>query len=145
MYQIEITTLTKKNSLFHFTYYCLSHCISLTIFSYSFYFSPFCLLSLTQFFKTAPVLTLWKFTTEWPFPFISFTFSSFLPSILFASNHNKCKSLTLTLLQPIYLSSALIVRMALMHQPLISFLFFSSACPTRLSQPTSLTHADVCT
>ena len=53
------TTWIKKNYLFLFT-----HCVSLTIFSYSLYFSLFfCLLSLTQFFKTAPVLTLWDFSS----------------------------------------------------------------------------------
>ena len=58
--------------------------------------------------------------------FISSSFPSFLPFTLFTSSHNKCKPLTLTLLQPKSLSLALIGRMAL----LVSFLFpFSSAIP----------------
>ena len=67
-----------------------------------------------------------------------FLFSSFHT---FISNHNKCKSLTLTLLQPKSLSSALIGRLALMHQ----LSNFSLACPARPSQPTSITHAYFCT
>ena len=80
-------------------------------------------------------LTCWDFSlftllqmAEWPLPFISFTFSCFLPSTLFTSNHKKCKPLTLTLFQPKSLSSALIGWMAL----LVSFLF-SSACPTHFA------------
>ena len=57
--------------------------------------------------------------------FISSSFPSFLPFTLFTSSHNKCKPLTLTLLQPKSLSLALIGRMAL----LVSFLFFLSALP----------------
>ena len=75
------------------------HSFLLYIFSYSLYFFLlYCLLSLTQLFKTHLVLTLFGtsllfFTAqmaEWPLPFISFTFSSFLPFTLFSSNHNQC-------------------------------------------------------
>ena len=53
-----------KNSNFLFTQCSLSLGVSLTIFFCSLYFSLlFCLLSLKQFFKTAPVLTLWDFSS----------------------------------------------------------------------------------
>ena len=53
-YNTQRYNLSKeKTSLFLFTHYSLSHCVSLTIFSCSLYFSLlFCLLSLTQFSKT---------------------------------------------------------------------------------------------
>ena len=48
---------TKVQTLNNFTHYCLSHCVSPTIFSYSLNFSLlFCLLSLTQFFRLLGLL-----------------------------------------------------------------------------------------
>ena len=54
---LEIQLEQRKNFPFLFTRCSLSHCVSLTIFSYSIYFSIlFCLLSVMPFFKTAPSL-----------------------------------------------------------------------------------------
>ena len=119
---------------------------SLYIFSYSLYFSLLsCLLSLTQLFKAALVLTLWDFhffSSLWDFHFFSplhwpnglfiyfFIFSFFfLPFTLFTSSHNKCKPLTLTLLQPKSLP---------LHWPngLACFFPFSfQLCHTRITMP----------
>ena len=131
----------KKNSIFLFTHCSLSHYISLTILSYPLYFSLlFCLLSLIQFFKTPPVLTLWDFTSflqtfKWPniLSIYFFICSFFLPFTLF----------TLILLQPISFLQLSLGRMTLTFG---FFLFFlPSVCLTRLSQPTPITHADFCT
>ena len=54
----------KKPSLFLFSHCSLLHYVSLTNFSCSLYVSLLlCLFSLTQFFKTAPVLTLRDFSS----------------------------------------------------------------------------------
>ena len=128
--------MSKKKKKLSFSFHSLlssSRCI----FSYFLYFSLlFCLLSLTQLFNTAPsphtfgtsLLFFTSLQMAECLTFYFFIFSRFLPSTLFTLNHNKCKSLTLTLLQPKSLSSALIGRMAL----LVSILF-SSACPTLCS------------
>ena len=116
----------------HFSFHSLLS-FSFCNFSYPLYFSLlFRLPSLKQFFKIATILilTCWDFYFHWgPFrssllqpiftgrmasPFISSSFPSFLPFTLFKSSHNKCKPLTLTLLQPKSLSLALIGRMALL-------------------------------
>jgi len=57
---------------------------------------------------------------EWPLFFISFTFSPFLPSTLFTSNHNKYKPLTLTLLGPKYL----FLQLSLAERPCLFLLSF---------------------
>ena len=59
-------------------------------------------------------------------------FLLFLPFTLFTSSHNKCKSLTLTLLQP----KSLFLLLLRPNGLCIFLFFFSSACPTLLSQPT---------
>ena len=140
LYKIEITTLRdttwvkkKKPSLFFFTHCSLPHYVfslTLSIFLLSF------ACSLMQFFKTALVLTLWDFTSFLP-PclngwmaslFNSSSFPSFLPFTLFTSSHNKCKSLTLTLLQPKSLSSVLIGRMV---QEVVRFEQAQEVCKKR--------------
>ena len=69
--------------------------------------------------------------------FNSSSFPSFLPFTLFTSSHNKCKPITLTLLQP---KSPFLQLLRPNDLALYFFLFFlPSACPTCLSQPT---HAD---
>ena len=97
LYKVEITTLRdtiwlKKKKLTFSFHSLLSS--SLYIFSYSLYFSLlYCLLSLTQLFKTAPSphytlglhfffpLFKWRNAS----PFISSSFPSFLPFTLFTS------------------------------------------------------------
>ena len=50
---LEIQLSKEKTLFFLFIHCSLPHCVSLTIFSYSLYFSLlFCLLSVMQFFKT---------------------------------------------------------------------------------------------
>ena len=129
------------NSLFLFTHCSLSHCVfslTLSIFLFSFACShsrnssrlhqSSILLARTSLFSGAslphpfgtsllqPIFTGWM-----AFLFISSSFPSFLPFTLFISSHNKCKPLTLTLLQLKSLSSALIGRMALLVSFLSSF------------------------
>ena len=89
----------------------LSHCISIIIFSYSLYFSLlFCLLTHSRSSARLHLvlsLTCWNFFLFFPSSrpnglsllFLS-RFPSFIPFTLFTSSHNKCKPLTLTLLQP---------------------------------------------
>ena len=74
-----------------------------SIFSLSLLFAH----SLTQFCHTAlspqsHLLGLLSFShfIKWPNGLFLLFLSPFLPSTLFTSNHNKCKPLTLTLLQP---------------------------------------------
>ena len=81
--------LEQKNSLFLFTHYSLSHCTSLTIFSYSLYFSLlFYLLThsrsssrlyLVLTFSRTSLLSLFLLTGRMASPFISSFFPSFLP------------------------------------------------------------------
>ena len=130
----------------------------LTIFSYFFLFFSSLLLahSLTQFCQTALSpqsyllgllfsLGLHFFSlpqmVEWPFPFIYFFFSSFLPSTLFLLYHNKCKSLTLTLLHPkSFFFSSLLGWMAF-----VSFFFFFFNVSNTPKPPNPITYADFCT
>ena len=111
---------------------------SLYIFSYSLYFSIlFFLLSLTQLFKTALVLTLWDFTSflssaqmaEWPLPLFLHLF------LLFSLSHSShqvtlnASQLIMTLLQPI---SFLQLSHTRMTMPFTSF--FSFFLPTCMAQ-----------
>ena len=132
----------KKNFLFLFTHYFLPHCIfslTLSIFLFSFTFSH----SRSSLRLHLVLTTLWDFSSFSPLPkwpngvyLYFFIFSSFLPFTLFSSNHNKCKPLTLTLLQSNFFSSALPCPN---DRAFYFFLFFlPSACWTRLSQPTQL-------
>ena len=125
---------------------------SLCIFSHPLYFSLlFCLLSLMQLFKTIPsphTLGLHFFfpstqMAEWPLPLFLHLF------LLFSVSHSShqvtinASQLILTLLQPISFLQLSHTRMTLAF---CFFLFFLlSACPTRLSQPTPITHANFCT
>ena len=126
--------MNKKKFSFSFhSLFSFSRCISHNFLLLSlFFFSLLLAHSLTQFCQTtlSPQSHLLGLHFFFPLPKwlngLSLLFlSPFLPSTLLTSNHSKCKPLTLTLLQPKSLSSALIGRMAL----LVSFLF-SSACPT---------------
>ena len=123
---------------------------SLCIFSYPLYFSLlFYLLSLTQFFKTAPVLSL----TCWDFSFLGGFTSSPPPSngrmphllfhhlfLLFSLSHSSyqvtinANQLILTLLQPIsFLQLSLISRMTL------AFCFFLFFLPSNVSHKFNIT------
>ena len=146
LYQIEITTLryttwVKKNSLLLFTHCSLSHYVfSLTLTIFLFSFSCSHSLNSSRLHQSSVSLagTSLFFEASHPHPhgtsllqpiftgriaslFISSSFPSFLPFTLFISSHTKCKPLTLTLLQPKYLSSALIGRMDLLVSFLSSF------------------------
>ena len=91
LYQIEITTLT---ALF-LTVYFLQFSLTLSIFLLS--------ISLAG---TSPLFST-SSNGRMAFLIISSSFPYFLSFTLFKSSHNKCKPLTLTLLQPKSLSSAL--------------------------------------
>ena len=149
LYQIEITTLidttwVKKNSIFLFTHYSFSHFVfSLTLsifFSLLLAFSNVILQDCTNpqshllgllfslgFTSSPPRDFTFSAHLHWPNGLsIYFSIShSFLPFTLFTSSHNKCNPLTLTLLQPKTLSSALIGRMAVLVSFLSSFPQFS--------------------
>ena len=146
LYQIEITTLrdttwVKKNSLFLFIHCSFSHCVfslTLSIFLFSFacshsrnssrlHQSSVSLVETSLFsgdshphpLRTSLHQTI--FTGRTTTLFISSSFPSFLPFTLFISSHNIWKPLTLTLLQPKSLSSALIGLMSLPVSFLSSF------------------------
>ena len=141
MTTLRDTTCVKKKSLFLFTHCSLSHCVfSLTLSIFLFSFAcphsrnssklPQSSISLagTSLFsgashphplETSLLQTI--FTGRTATLFISSSFPSFLPFTLFISSHNKCKPLTLTLLQPKSLSSALIGLMSLPVSFLSSF------------------------
>ena len=95
------------------------------------YFGFYGCLPMLAFFPSAQM-------AEWPLPFISFTFSSFLPFTLFSSNHNQCKPLTLTSTKSLFFSSAMTEWVLLL---LLSFL--SSFSVSNTPKPTN--HADFCT
>ena len=141
--------MSKKKKLYFSFHSQLS--FSLCIFSNPLYFSLlFCLLSLTQFFKTAPVLSLTCrdfsffrglhiftpgtsllqpiFTGQMASLFISSSFPSFLTFTLFTSSHNKC--------EPIYLDFAnqfLFFSSPLAEWPLPFVSFFSFFLPSNVS------------
>ena len=65
--------------------------------------------------------------------FNSSSFPSFLPFTLFTSSHNKCKPLTLTLLQPISFLQLSLSRMTL------AFCFFLFFLPSNVSHKFKIT------
>ena len=136
--------MSKKNSLFLLTYCSLLHCVfSLTLSIFLFSFA--CSHSRSSSRLHLVLTTLWDFSSFLHFCpngrmaslFNSSSFPSFLPFTLFTSSHNKCKPLTLTLLQP---KSPFLQLLRPNDLAFYFFLFFlPSAFPTCLSQPT---HAD---
>ena len=141
MTTLRDTTCVKKKSLFLFTHCSLSHCVfslTLSIFLFSFACphsrnssklpqSSISLAGTSLFSGASHPHPLWTsllqpiFTCRMASLLISSSFPSFLLFTLFISSHNKCKPLTLTLLQPNSLSSALIGQMALLVSFLSSF------------------------
>ena len=148
LYWIEITTLKDttwvKKLIFFFTHCSLLHCVfSLTLSIFLFSFA--CSHSRSSSRLHLVLTTLCDFSSFLHFSpngrmaslFNSSSFPSFLPFTLFTSSYNKCKPLTLTLLQP---KSPFLQLLRPNDLAFYFFLFFlPSACPTRLSQPT---HAD---
>ena len=143
LYKIEITTLknitwVKKLS---FSFHSLLS-FSLCIFSYPPYFSLLFLLALTHGALSPHTLGLHSFfpsaqMAEWPLPFISFTFSSFLPfTLLIKSQSMQATYFDFTSTKSLFINSAMTEWVLLL---LLSFLSSFSVSNTPISQPTMLT------
>ena len=86
------------------------------------------------------VLTLWDFTSFFPYPngrmaspFISSSFPSFIPFTLFTSSHNKCKPTYLDFASTNFFSSALPYP----NHPCLLLLSFLSSFSTVSPKPTN--------
>ena len=147
--------MLKKNSLFLFTHCSLSHCVFITIFSYSLYFSLSLLLAHS---RSSARLHLVLSLTCWDFSLLSLGLHIFTPRdfassahlhwplylfhhlfLLFSLSHSSyqvtinASQLILTLLQPISFLQLSLSRMTLAS-------FFSFILPTCLTSLTSHIH-----